>query len=262
MRNQRRGRPNNRKVAYKRKDQRIIDEIESNPILKAKHEEIARRDALRLEREEFEEGLPAEFKEPGPVASDLSSISEKSLLDAQSLYYRYTPISKISEITGIPVAFVRGCVYRPGGWKEHRDLMSQELTDEVRESELKLLREIIPINLELIKSGLENFKNMGLAPDLETTELLAKIYNKVHNAKIAEEYTENRDEQESLTPEQVMEALAGDPFLLASIKAKQEVIEMADEDFEVIDEQRTHSDSLANPIGPQVPQVGEASKRA
>jgi hypothetical protein len=151
------------------------------------------------------------------------AIPPEALRDAQQLYIRYTPIERISQVTGISCQALQELVYNgKKGWKVQRELLQKEKDEEVRAGILGQLKMVVKGNLDLIQLGMMNYarecKESGQAPTLQETELLTRMFERLNKSKSLEEINAAGEKGLGITPEEVIRELARDPYMRQALE--------------------------------------------
>lgn len=226
--------------------QRRVDKLKkSNPDYAGLR--IKNIDELRdLEREERKR-IKALTKEKNEQDLQLA-LADKSLFHAQSLYLNHVSLGRIEQMTGYSAPTLRGHIYKEGGWKDQRDQIKREMSQEIKHQALGQLRQITGVSLELIFRSLEACRkthvDAGTAPSLYEAQTVANIWAVVHKAKILEEANDRDAGKETMTPEQIIDAFANDPYFKYAIADRQEA-QLADDKE---DDVEAPSDRLADTL--------------
>ena len=169
--------------------------------------------------------------------------------DAHGLYMSHVSIPRIIALTGMERGELQSLIYGPEGWKKERDALTREIKEEVKHQTVRVLTEAVGTGITLIRNGLMAFeqkcKEMERAPSLEECDTIAKVFAKLHKAKIIEEDgLDPSKRQKSLSPQELLNALATDAYLKAAIIDTQAI---AQAEFEEVEEESVddNSDSLA-----------------
>jgi hypothetical protein len=161
-------------------------------------------------------------------------IAKGALDEARELYFRYAPMSKIASVTGIHIETIRAFVYSADGWKKERDSLQKELKEEVRVEVTKRLAKIEGKAMTLLEKGMDSFEKMidqGIPMGSKDLDSVAGALLKVNKVKI-EEIGDGKDgTRVAMTPQEMLQAIAADPYLRKSISV-QEVIEVVDSNSE------------------------------
>ena len=164
-------------------------------------------------------------------------ITRAAIFEAQALYMRYVPLSRISAETGVTNYILKQQIYRQGGWKEQREQIHKDISEQVKVASLSQLRKAAGISLHLITLSLEKVArecaDTGEAPDLHEADVIAGIFSKLHKAKVVEEMDEDEKKKIGLSPNEVLKALGSDPYLRKAIAIHAEpeaAVDPADEE--------------------------------
>lgn len=172
--------------------------------------------------------IPKELLEDYTPADQI--VDKSAIDDARELYFRFAPITKIAAATGIHIETLRGFVYAPEGWKLKRDALQKELTEEVRVEVTKRLAKLEGKSMDILEKGMASLeglieKGMPIAPkDLES---VAGALLKINKVKVNELGDGREGSKVAMTPQEVLEIIASDPYLRKSISI-QEVVEVVD----------------------------------
>lgn len=172
--------------------------------------------------------VPQRLLEPPTQADQI--IAKGALDEAKELYFRFAPMAKIASVTGIHIETIRGFVYATDGWKQQRDALQKELKEEVKVEVTKRLAKIEAKAMTLLEKGMENFEQMidkGLPMGPKDIESVAGALLKVNKVKIEEIGDGREGSKVAMTPQEMLQAIAADPYLRKSISV-QEVIEVVD----------------------------------
>lgn len=142
--------------------------------------------------------------------------------DCKALYMRYVPITEIVKITGVPLKNLKRAINRRNGWSSQRESMQAEINEAIKQDLLSQIKSVCKTNIELIQIGLERImeahRKAETAPDLDEVEVLSKVFERMGRTKSWEEGAKTgREAIKSLTPEEVIQAFATDPYLRVAI---------------------------------------------
>lgn len=168
-------------------------------------------------------------------------IATTAIDDARELYFRFAPMAKISSATGINIETIRGFVYAPEGWKKHRDALQKELKEEVRIEVTKRLSKLEGMSMDILEEGMSKMlglMKLGQPLDPKSIEQIASAMLKINKVKVAELGDGQERTKVAMTPQEMLEAIAGDPYLRKSISV-QEVIEITDAEVHGESDQNT-----------------------
>jgi ribosomal protein S19E (S16A) len=162
---------------------------------------------------------PSEISRAIKAKFEINQYPETAVYEAQALYMRYAPIAKISLITGIDINTLQSFVYGEANWKGQREALHKEINEELKHNALKQLKRIGASTLDLVEDSVSSFRSVckesGLVPTLEQAFMLTQMYGLIHKAKMSEEGTDDGKASLALAPDEVIKALAADPYLSA-----------------------------------------------
>jgi len=186
---------------------------------------------------------------------DPYELHTNAVLDAQALYLRFTPLLDIANETLVPLPLLRDLVYKKGGWREQRDQMHREVKEQAKEHARKKLQKAYQVSIRLITKGLlsyeKRYQRQGLSPDLEEIEAIAKVLTRLDKAKLNAE-DPLADKRESFTPQDLVKAIASDPYLRKSFQANSALpVPEEDDDLQKEEYERENTDSLAHSKRPK-----------
>lgn len=152
------------------------------------------------------------------VVRDIETFAGGALIHhAHALYLNYATIEEIYKLTSIDKRVISFFVYKKGGWKEEREKLETDISEEVKKSSLDQLRRINVRCLDLVEQGLSAFKKgkdeSGEPITLSETRTVVNIWKKVHEGKMLEELDASGATILSLGPRDVLKAFKQDPYL-------------------------------------------------
>lgn len=193
---------------------------------------IHNKNEKKMQELKFEQAVrnqvPQRVLEQGDPADQI--IANTAIDDARELYFRFAPMAKIASATGIHIETIRGFVYAPTGWKKTRDALQKELKEEVRIEVTKRLSKLEGISMDILEKGMTGMLEMmdrGVALDPTSIEKIASSMMKINKVKVNELGDNKEGTKVAMLPQEMLEAIAADPYLRKSISV-QEVIEISD----------------------------------
>lgn len=202
---------------------------------------IHNKNERKMQELKFEQAVsrqvPRQLLKQAEPADQIITIS--ALEEAKELYFRFAPMLKIATATGINIETIRGFVYAPEGWKKQRDALQKELKEEVRIEVTKRLSKLEGLSMDVLEKGLTNFLKIAdeMPLDPNSIEKIASAMMKINKVKVNEIGDGKEGTKVAMTPQEMLEAIAADPYLRKSISV-QEVV--------VIGDSEVHAESNEN----------------
>lgn len=141
------------------------------------------------------------------------TVCPDALERAKELYFKYTPVTQISEITGINRSTVQYHVSRK--WKQERLFAKQDLMSSLLEGKEESLGKITDYSIRSLERALRAIAVRDEAPTVNEAKNIVMILEKIDMivAKDREESKKNEDSEEKPTSlEEIKKSLSSDPF--------------------------------------------------
>lgn len=177
-------------------------------------------------------------------------------IEARALYMRYVPMTRISQECGIELDELKLAIYAPHvGWKRVRSDIMEEVNESIKTTHLAVLQKTLGVSLRLICRSLEHVEKTladeKREPTLYEAEMIAKIFSRLHKAKVIENISDRDTLKLGMSPMEVMRELGKDPYLKRAIQMNgdpdksDEMLEQEEESVTVV--KNADSGSLADP---------------
>lgn len=166
--------------------------------------------------------------EPSKVIAP-PSVKAAAIEDARALYMRTAELDSIYRITGIPISELQVLIYEPGGWREQLGKIGKSEDEEESEKYLRKVTETEKGFVNLIAIGLQRLQQKYLTDE----EKVPTAYELAQYGRTAERLADirtkmdmedpDRKAKKALSPSEIIQTLAGDPFMKQAIIANTEI---------------------------------------